>query len=165
MKSLRSLLPAALVAVLGFAAGALATGTITVPAVRSLGVAALYDDTINPPQPIGVSGHPLQVAATFQGAGNLGTDRSANPVSIGGLTLVNTVAPNPSRVRLVISINCTAGAVIREDDGVGGTSTYTPADGGIADGKQGDQYVTTSHLGQVRVYSSNASCSTPGREN
>lgn len=164
MKSLRSLLPAALIAALGFGAGALATGTVTVPAVRSLGVAALYDDTTSPPQPIGISGHPLQVAATFQGAGNNGTDRSANPISVSGMTLITTVPANPSRVKLVILIACAAGAVIDEDDGSGSGGTYTPVAGGAADGQQGGQYVTTSHLGRVRVYSTNASCTAPGRE-
>lgn len=99
-----------------------------------------------------------------------GTDRSANPPSLAGLTLLTTFPNNTGRIGYFIQVKCTAGAIVVLDDAAGSlTATILRLDGPAVAGGQGGAITannTTSvvHTGRIRVYSSDAACSIAARE-
>lgn len=163
---LTALLPAVLIALACGLASALAVGNVTVPPARSLGATALYDETQNPPTPLGVAGNPVHTQQDSPSpAGNNGTDRSVNAPSLSGLTLLETINAYPARIKFEVMVSCTAGAKIVLDDQAGTlTPTIFPISGGASDGAQGTVYVNATHAGRVRIYSSNPACQVTGRE-
>src|SRR5262245_36639837 len=100
------------------------SATIDVPQYRQLGAA----EAMAPP-------------------GNSGTDFSANPPSLAGLTLLATIpAPKTVRRKVEIAANCSAGVTIVLDDPSGaGTATIIPLAGPVADGGQGGSWTGTAH--------------------
>jgi hypothetical protein len=107
----------------------------------------------------------LGAGETLAEPGNAGTDYSANPPSLTGLTLLATIpAPAVPRAKVEIWANCTAGIAIVLDDAAGATApTIVPIAGPAANGQQGGAYVATAHTGRIRIYSASPSCQMAAR--
>ena len=99
--------------------------------------------------------------------GRHGADHSANPPSLGGLTLLVTIpAPSVPRLGYFIQAQCTAGLTVLLDDQAGTlTSTAVVLAGSAAEGGQGASLDMTgiSHTGRIRIYSSSPSCQMAAR--
>ena len=103
-------------------------------------------------------------AQTFSGDG---TDYSANPPSLSGLTLLATVERLPRERRgYLIQAQCTAGLTIALDDADGTlTATIVVLDGPASAGGQGGSIDMSGipHTGRIRIYSSDADCQMAAR--
>lgn len=102
----------------------------------------------------------LEATEPMAAPGNSGIDGSVNPPSLGGLTLLKTIAaPTTPRSRIEIMPSCTEGAsVVVDDQAAALTATIYPISGPATAGGQGGEWVTSTHTGRIRVYSSNANC-------
>src|SRR5215216_3251462 len=129
----------------GYAGPTLAqTGRVEAPAYRQLGAA----------EPMTSPGKP-------------GTDFSANPPSLAGLTLLATIpAPSVPRGGYFIQVQCVAGLTVVLDDQAGSlTLTAVVLAGSASEGGQGGSLDMTglSHTGRIRIYSTSASCQMAAR--
>lgn len=132
----------AALALLGLAVSGAALAAVEVPQYRQLGA-----------------------SETMAEPGNAGADFSANAASLSGLTLLATIpAPAAPRAKVEIWANCTAGISVVLDDQAGALApTIIPIAGPAANGGEGGSYVTTTHTGRVRIYSSSSSCQMAAR--
>jgi len=87
-------------------------------------------------------------------AGSTGSDASANAINIpmAGLSLIQTVAVNPSRLSIEIQ-NQSAGLIqIVRDDGAGNNQTSILLASGGSAGSQGGSWSSLSFKGRLRIY-------------
>lgn len=99
--------------------------------------------------------------------GQNGTDYSANPPSLAGLTLIGTIpaAVLPRRGYLV-QAQCVAGLTVVLDDQQGAlTPTVIILGGAAADGGQGGSIDMSGvpHTGRIRIYSKDPACQMAAR--
>jgi len=96
-----------------------------------------------------------------------GTDYSADPPSLSGLSLIATIpAPSVPRAGFLIQAQCTAGLTVAFDDPAGAvTSTLVVLAGASANGAQGASLDMNGmpHTGRIRIYSSSSSCQMAAR--
>lgn len=96
-----------------------------------------------------------------------GSDFSANPPPLGGLTLLATIAaPKAPRLGYFIQAQCTAGLTIVFDDEAGSQpATTIVLAGAAAEGAQGGSMSMAGlpHTGRIRIYSTAAECQMAAR--
>ncbi|SRR6266702_3134258 len=99
--------------------------------------------------------------------GQSGTDYSANPGSLSGLSLLATIpAPSVPRLGGVIQAQCTAGlTVVLDDQGGSLPPTIIMLAGPAANGGQGGSLDLAGmpHTGRIRIFSSAAGCQMAAR--
>jgi hypothetical protein len=120
------------------------TGSVEVPAYRAVGA-----------------------SEPMTAPGESGTDYSANPPSLAGLTLLATIpAPTKPRRGFLIQAQCAAGLDIALDDPNGATApTVIILSGAGRDGGQGSSIDMSGvpHTGRIRIYSTDANCQVAAR--
>jgi len=89
-------------------------------------------------------------------AGSTGTDSSVNAASIpaAGLSLLQTIAANPSRLAIEIQNQSSGLIQIVRDDGAGNNQTSILLSSGGAAGTQGGGWSSMSFKGRLRIYGS-----------
>ncbi len=96
-----------------------------------------------------------------------GTDYSANPPSLAGLTLLATIpAPAAPRLGYFIQAQCAAGLTVVLDDQAGSlTPTMVVLTGPATAGGEGGSLSMAGmpHTGRIRIYSSSATCQMAAR--
>jgi hypothetical protein len=109
----------------------------------------------------------LSASESMASPGASGSDASANPPSLAGLTLLATIAaPANPRRGYFIQAQCTAGLTVVLDDQAGSLSpTFVVLDGAGANGGQGAALDMSGapHTGRIRIYSSSATCQMAAR--
>jgi hypothetical protein len=126
------------------AAFAQSTGVVDVPQYRHLGAAeAMTEPGLN------------------------GSDYSANPPSLAGLTLLATIpAPSVPRLGGIVQAQCTAGLTVVLDDQAGSlTPTIIVLAGAASAGGAGGSLDLAGmpHTGRIRIYSSDTGCQMAAR--
>lgn len=109
----------------------------------------------------------LWAAEGMVSSGQNGTDYSANPRSLAGLTLLATIpASSAARSGYLVQAQCSAGLTVVLDDAAGQTAaTIIALAGAAADGGQGGSLSMAGmpHSGRIRIYSSSATCQMAAR--
>ena len=109
----------------------------------------------------------LGASEAMSAPGHDGTDYSANPPSLAGLTLLATIAaPSTPRLGYFIQAQCPAGLTVVFDDQPGSMApTAVVLAGAAVAGGQGGSLSMAGmpHTGRIRIYSSSASCQMAAR--
>jgi hypothetical protein len=110
---------------------------------------------------------PLQAAEPMSPPGSAGSDFSANPPSLSGLTLLATIpAPSSPRRGYLIQAQCAAGLTVVLDRESGGSNpTRLILAGAQVNGGQGGtlDMAGIPHTGKIEIYSSAADCQMAAR--
>ena len=109
----------------------------------------------------------LDASEPMSAPGNNGSDDSANPPSLAGLTLLATLpAATTPRLGFFIQAQCAAGLTVAFDDSAGAlTPTIAVLAGPASNGGQGGSLTMSGmpHSGRIRIYSSSSSCQMAAR--
>lgn len=100
-------------------------------------------------------------------AAGVGKDFSANAISLSGLHLLSTIAPNLARAGYMIQNNDVADYVYPVfDDGASGTQTvYALAPAPVAGGQGGEMdWMAMPHSGRILIYGTNTTTKMAARE-
>jgi len=109
----------------------------------------------------------LSASEPMAAAGISGTDYSANPPSLDGLSLLATIPSSATPRRgYFIQAQCTAGLTVVLDDAAGSsTTTLIMLAGSSINGGQGGSLDMSGmpHTGRIRIYSTSSTCQLAAR--
>lgn len=143
-------------------------GLPAVLAISALGPLAATGTAFAQSPPVDVPAYrQLSASESMASPGAAGSDASANPPSLAGLTLLATIpAPVTPRRGYFIQSQCTAGLTIVLDDQSGTTTpTIVVLAGAGVNGGQGAALDMSGapHTGRIRIYSSSGTCQMAAR--
>jgi len=139
-----------------------AFGAATILAAGPIGAASAQSSGVELP-----TYRQLGASEPMASAGVSGSDASANPPSLAGLSLLATIpAANSPRRGYFIEAQCTAGLTVAFDDQAGTVMpTIVVLAGPSSNGGQGGALDMSSmpHTGRIRIYSSSPTCQMAAR--